>query len=495
MSLRPRTSTDTTPLPAGSHRKDRLGQVCGAAFIVLWFLTFAGSGVGAPFSGDDLMNLHGHLGRGGANLLLDNLCFWSTAYRPMGGLFYVGLYKLFGFDPLPFRLACFALLLLNLWLLYRFCHLLTRSRSAAFLATFLAAYHAWFVDLYRSSGTVYELLSYAFYFAAFDWYLSIRQAGGTPGLRQIGGICLLYVAALNAKEMAVTLPLFLLCYEAIFHVPWRQWRPAVGWWRVNGRTILSTGVLTAIYVAGKVGGDGSLADQAAYKLTISAGRYLDSFHLYLNPLLYQEHLFRDPNTIQLLLAMLAVALLFRSRAMMLAWCILLLALLPVAFIAHYSGFFLYFPMAGWALYAALLVDIPRRALLRRVAPAASVDVWNAVSLVVTTGLLAAMLAPLHTRESVKTTALFSSALPPVDTTRAQLLQLQPQMKREARVLFLNDPFPSHDYFLLFLTRLLYNDLTIHVERSNAPPRDNNGIRSYDAVFEYVNGRMLKREAP
>jgi hypothetical protein len=119
-----------------------------------WLLLFAHGGIGAEFSGDDLMNLHGHLSRGTASLIVDNLRYWSTSYRPLGGLFYVAIYRCFGFQPLPFRVACFGLLALNLSLLWRFTLRLSGRREVAFLALLLAGYHAWFIDLYYSTGTV-----------------------------------------------------------------------------------------------------------------------------------------------------------------------------------------------------------------------------------------------------------------------------------------------------------------------------------------------------
>ena len=158
-----------------------------------------------------------------------------------------------------------------------------------------------------------------------------------------GTLAVLYVCALNAKEMAVTLPVMLAAYEVIYH------RRSIR----EYRGVLVTALMTVPYVIGKLTGAGSLVETPSYRLTISPGRYLDTFHLYLNPLLYQEHVFRDPNTIQLLIAMLAVALLLRSKPLLFAWCFVLISLLPVAFIAHYAGFFLYLPMAGWSLYAAV----------------------------------------------------------------------------------------------------------------------------------------------
>src|SRR4051812_12910409 len=159
------------------------------------------------------MNLHDHLRRGPVRLVLDNLRYWSTAYRPLGGLFYVALYRIFGFHPLPFRAACFGLLALNLGLLGRFTFRLSGSREVAFLAMLLGGYHAWFVDLYYSTGTVYDLLCYAFFLGAFDVYLGIREQGRDLTWRDVAIVTVLYVCALNAKEMAVTFPVLLAIYE------------------------------------------------------------------------------------------------------------------------------------------------------------------------------------------------------------------------------------------------------------------------------------------
>ena len=158
--------------------------IAGAiAAIAAWFLYFAHGGLQAGLSGDDLSNLCGYLQKPGRDLVFDTLRFWSTAYRPLGALFYVPLYKAFGLNPLPYRIVCFAILGLNLALLYRFCARLTNSREIAFLAAFLASYHAWFVDLYYIAGTIYDLLCYSLYLGALLVYAGIRARGRTPGPR------------------------------------------------------------------------------------------------------------------------------------------------------------------------------------------------------------------------------------------------------------------------------------------------------------------------
>jgi len=458
------------------------------AAIAAWFLYFAHGGLQAGLSGDDLMNLYGYLQKPAPTQLLDTLRFWSTAYRPLGALFYIPLYKIFGMNPLPYRIACFAVLGLNLVLLYRFCFSLTNSREIAFLATFLASYHAWFVDLYYSAGTIYDLLCYSLYLSAFLVYAGIRGRGRTPGARGLIAIGVLYVLALDAKEMAVTLPLFLLLYEIIFHSSGLR-HPRV-WIAREARAIWITGAITLVYIAGKLTGPGSLIENPAYAFTISPGRFLKTFHLYLNPLLYQEHWFHDSNTAQLLIGMLAFAVWRRSRVLLFAWFWLLLTILPVSFIAHYAAFFEYLPAAGWALYAATLLVMARHAFVRllpRALPRGPM-LERTCQAVLFLGL-AAFLAPLDARQAPKALALFMSAQPPTSELAEDLSRLCPALRSGARILFVDDPFPKDSYFLFFTARLFYRDMTLDVERTQTQSTPPSECSRYDAVFEFRGGRL------
>jgi hypothetical protein len=430
----------------------------------------------ASLSGDDLSNLCRHLQRPAYDLIFDLLRFWSTAYRPLGALFYVPLYKIFGLNPLPYRIVCFAILGVNLVLLYRFCVRLTNSREIAFLATFLVSYHAWFVDLYYSAGTIYDLLCYPLYLGALLVYAGIRAHGRTPGPRELIGIGSLYVLALDAKEMAVTLPLALFLYEIIFHtVGMRNWRVWI--------TIWVTGAITLIYIAGKLTGPGSLITSPDYALTISPGRFLDTLHLYLNPFFYQEHWFHDSNTVQILIGMLVVAAGLRSRVLLFAWFWLLLTVLPVAFIGHYAAFFMYLPAAGWALYAATLLVTVRRVVVRLL-PRGEMMARTSQALLFLG--LAGFLAPLHARESAKTLKLFMSVALPSREIIEDLARLRPAVRHGARILFVDDPFP--EYFLPCATRLFYRDMTMDVERTESVPSSE--YSHYDAVFGFRGRRLI-----
>jgi hypothetical protein len=461
-----------------------------------WLLLFAHNGLWAQFSGDDLTNLHEYLSRSPVSLIVDNLRYWSTSYRPLGGLFYVALYRLFGFDPLPFRVVCFGLLALNLGLLWRFTLRLSGSREVAFLALLLAGFHAWFVDLYYSTGTVYDLLCYSFYLGAFNLYLGVRAQGLALATRHLGILTALYVCALNAKEMAVSLPVLLAAYEVIYHgralrESGRHWP-----WR-EGRGVLVTGLLTLPYVIGKLTAGGSLTENPAYRLTISPSHYLHTFHLYLNPLLYQEHVFRDANTIQLLLAMLGIALWQRSRPLLFAWCFLLVSLLPVAFMAHYAAFFLYLPMIGWSLYGAVLLVMARTLLVSLLVRLGRLQAGRVqiVSVVALPLVLSLFLAPHHRQESAKTLRNFENFQPPSRRLAEELIALRPTLPRGARVLFIDQPFAKHEYFLPFLTRLLYRDLSITVEEAPVGQGPRTGHGHYDAVFTFQQGRLVDATGP
>lgn len=437
-----------------------------ALFLVAYFFWFAGRGLRARFTGDDLMNLNFHLTPSFARLIGSNLTWWSSAYRPMGGVVYVTIYRLAGFHPMPFRVVCFALLLTNLWLLYRVCLRLTGRREIALLATLLATYHAWLVNLYFSTGTIYELLCFGFYFAAFDYYLGIRQAGKTLRPRQWIVFLALYICALDSKELAVTLPLCILFYEAIWH-------------RLKGsvRAVTISALVTLPYVIGKLSGPDSLAANPLYRPAISPSRYLHTFHLYLNVFFYQDHFFRDANTILLVAAMLALAVWRRSRPLLFAWFFILFSVLPFIFVPHYSGFFIYLPMAGWALYAATALEMLRERFAKRIPPAV-------LFLVV-----AAVLAPLHARESRKSMQVFTSADLPTTEMIAQLQRVQPKLPAGAHLFFESDPFPPKTFSLLFLGRLFYDDLSLDVARAKDGDPSEGG--HFDAVFRWDDGRLVK----
>src|SRR6266481_10020590 len=90
----------------------------GALLIGVYFLTLAGQGLGAGFTTDDLVNLSAYQNQSPAAVVKAIALYFSPSYRPLGGLFYRPLFAFAGFQPLPYRIACFLLLAGNLGLLY-----------------------------------------------------------------------------------------------------------------------------------------------------------------------------------------------------------------------------------------------------------------------------------------------------------------------------------------------------------------------------------------
>ena len=178
------------------------------------FLGFSGDGLRAYFTPDDMMNLYGAWFRP-----------LAESDRPVGALFYRALFAAFGFNPLPYRIACFAILSANLALLYVLCLKLSHSREVAALACLLGAYHAHLADLYYSTGTVFDLLCFLFYFGALALYIQVRERA----IRWLILVLALYLCALGAKEMAVTLPLFLVLYDLIYYPPAPHLSSALPW--------------------------------------------------------------------------------------------------------------------------------------------------------------------------------------------------------------------------------------------------------------------------
>ena len=170
-------------------------------------------------------------------------------------------------------------------------------------------------------------------------------------------------------------------------------------------------------------------------------------------LFYQDHFFRDGNTILLVAAMLGLALWRRSRPLLFAWFFVLFSVLPFIFVPHYSGFFIYLPLAGWALYAATVLTMLRESFARAIPPAA---LFLALALA---------LAPLHARESRTTMQVFDSAELPTSEMIAQLRRVEPSVPKGAHLFFESDPFPAKTFSLVFLVRLFYHDLTIEVARA------------------------------
>jgi hypothetical protein len=462
------------------------------AFIFSYFLLLSFDGLRAYFTSDDGMNLimmHNcftePLWRLGAHAL--QVC--TPAYRPMGGLFYRIIYAFFHFDPLPFRVACYGILTLNLILTGLLLRCLSGSWEIAAVGTLLFSYHGMLVQLFYNTGTVYDLLCATFYLIALLFYIYARSE--RPGLTgwQVVGLLFLYCCALDSKEMAASFPLVLIAYELIYYGVPTNWSIAA-WRRFRAIAILV--ILTCAFTAVKVTLPSPMTVNALYQPGLSPHLMLHNLNWYFNLLLYRRDLF-SPHTVLLVVAfMFLVSWWMRSVVMLFGLVFSLAAMLPVLIIAPRDSFVLYLPLIGWSMWAAVLL-LRARVIFASVL-FARMDFHRArlttqVALLI---CLAAVLYPIHQRK--RNDLRFSIRL-----EQSEMRDLLEQMKakfpvlpHDARILFIDDPFEPGDWGLSFLLRLEYADPTLVVARmKDMPNRGEMLRRDSQYLFAYRQGLLTR----
>lgn len=472
--------------PMKSDKFSRIAAYSIGAALFIWFVYLIRGGFTSWFDNDDLMNLHYYWSRPWPALLKANLCFWSSYYRPGGGLFYRVIYSLYGFNPLPFRIAAFVWLCLDFLLLAVVVRQLTGSRWASLLALLLLGIHPTFAAAYFDTGTIYDVLVYAFFWTAFACYVRIRQRGRVPGLAGTAFLLCLFAAALDSKEIAVLLPVAVGLYELIWHPP-ALWKPAGLWQWIcrEGRLAAVGAIFDAAFVIGKRYGPDSLWAVEAYRPHYSAAAYIQSLSHYLHELTFWPDL-KPLQMGALLAAMVAIAAASRRRDLIWAIAFILAGVLPLAFIPGRGGFAYMVPAVGWAVYVAGLLDwllellTGRHVLVRAVAQA---------SLLI---LLVFKLAPWQ-RDSIEMHAAAAHDMQHrFQRYEDQIRRLIPAPRKGARILLLSDADGYQDYDVYFLIRLLYGDPKLEAERMAVWTEHHVQVdpHHYDYVLDYVAGRFI-----
>ena len=363
-------------------------------------------------------------------------------------------------------MVCFGVLCANIWLTYCFARRLTGSREIAALACLLHAYHGSAAALYYNSGTCYDVFCFFFYFSAFLYYLRIRQTGGVPQPRQIALLVCLYIAALNSKEMAVTLPVMIGVYELLYHKG-ENWRPRIF-------TIAVLGAITAAYVIGATRGPGSLADLPGYRPVISAASYVLQTRSYLNDLIYSENAFGNPRSVAALASLFAIAWLSRDRRLKYCCLFITIGVLPIAFITPRGLYAVYIPMVGLAIFVAILLA---RAVSFAHDPRVRASLFVAAALA---------LAAIHAKNGAPNVSEISGEEHHVRDVIGQIERLYPQVPKGSRILLVKDPFEGRVWDSTFLLRLFYRDNSLVIDRA----ADRHAPEKYDYVWTFEDGKLL-----
>ena len=475
-----------------THRRRRLAF---AAFLLAYFVYFNYGGLRVHFAVDDIGNM-AHYYRGGPlALAISQFTLWRGDYRPMGGLFYLPILTFAGPNPVPYQAALLVILLANVCLIYRFARLLGAGEWAAGLAALVACYHAGLHNLYYNAACVYDVLCCFFYLAALVYYLRIRQAGRLPGARQTALFMVLFLCALNSKEMAVTLPAMLLVYEWTYHRPALRDRMALlAWLRGPARVALWAAALTALDIYGKIFGPDPLVNAEAYHPVFILRRVRDFQRLSLGDLLFGWS--SGWGGILLLWAALAY-LAWRwaqgapRPALRFLWWFLVVTPLPIEFLVGRGQACLYIPMVGWAIFLAVVfLDLAgalagvleREPLGRRLGRRGIA------------ALLAAVAIFFWARQNRQYQRVYAE---PVMASLGhqswdviqQFRAVNPRVGRGSKVAFLDDPFHSWD--MLFVAELWFRDRTldIHVERDG--PLTPQELARMDNIFTFDNGKLVQ----
>ena len=217
-------------------------QIAFLLVLAVFFCIFHAGVFKAHFGPDEMMNLYGHWQPPLWKTMFADLHFWSKTVRPMGAVYYLPAYRLFGLNPVPFSAVRCIILLVNTLVFFQLANAIMRSWWAATLAAFPIAYQATIGNLHYDGAFIYDVLCGAFYFVALLYYLHCRRRGGRGGLTigQIALFLVFYICALDSKEMAVSLPVLVLAYELLFHGRRAKVAPA-----------LAAGALTLVFILGK----------------------------------------------------------------------------------------------------------------------------------------------------------------------------------------------------------------------------------------------------
>ena len=453
----------------------------GVVLIGLYFFLFAGGGIWADFSPDDLMNLHHAQGRSLGQLAAENVLFYS-GLRPLGSLLYKSVYEIFRLSPLPLHLVCFLLAFFNLGLLFLFAARTSGSAEIGIFTALIGAFHTNFLPLYYNAGMCYDLLSFAAYYGALTYNCSIRRKNQYPTGKQSILILLLYICALNAKEISITLPIVIAAYELIYHPARRDWI------RKEGRLALLMLPVAAVYAAGKLYGPETLTQFDYYTPKVNASMYLRTLASYMDELSYRMNYFTPAKSLLFCCGLAGITLATRSRYLRFSFALLFIGLLPIALIPPRGLYAAYLPLVGlWAFGAVVLVRIREALNLLILRSEGGVFLTQ----IILFGIAAGFLIRTHTHAGAFDVEWITGQEVEIRHTIDRLAQLNLHLERGARVLIVRDKFddyPWGKWLSLYMIHLYYHDPSIGVGYCLTASE---WTGSYAAVLTYENGELTR----
>jgi hypothetical protein len=479
--------------PTKGVRITRLHHLLLGTLLAGYFFYLNWNSLSVHFALDDLSNIRYYYNTSSLQLILSQFTPWRGDYRPMGGLFYLPIFHFAELNPVPYQAILLLLMLGNVYLVQRFADLLGAGEIAAYLAALLCCYHAGLANLYYNAAFVYDVLCGFFYLAAFTYYLRIRSRGRLLSTGQTIVFLLLFLCALNSKEMAVTLPVMIVIYELLYHPPRiRNWAKVRAWIGGPGRLVLVAGLLDTVDVYGKVAGPDAMANAYGYRPVFTLSRLYDFQKNLLQDLFLAWHWVPSWSVILAtwaLLAVLAWWLPGRRPLRFLFWFLVFVPL-PIEFLPGKRGACFCLLMVGAGIFAsAVLVDVSWAAarILSKMAQLPA-PYGKAISAAI---VLAAVVFWVQEQRHYQRD-IARDQMPQLGWETWDLIQQFPKFPRPrpgSRVAFLQAPLSGNDMWGLAL--LWFHDKSVDVHVWTQGELSPQQLASKDHVYTFEN-RTLRQ---
>jgi hypothetical protein len=485
--LTPSQKDTHAPAPSGHWRK----PLCALLFVAYFFLV-SWDTLKAQFSDDEMLAIWTYWNPSPWRLLESQFMIWRGYFRPMGGLFFLPLYRVFGLNPVGYHAVLLVLLLVGAYQMYRLSRALGSGEVASAMVALLACYHGGLNNLYYNSVFVFDVLCGIFFFAALAYYARIRASGRIPSVGQTAAFLALYLCTLNSKEMGVTMPAILLAYEWFScGPPGFAWKRFAAWLRGAGRVIFWAGMLDLVFIYGKRFGQYGLMKDPSYMPVISWDRFLDFQERYIGDIFYHLPRFGWIMTLAIWAAVTYLAWRRKNHLLRFCWCYIVLTPLPLAFLIGRDQACLYVTLAGWAVMAGTLFESWLPAMTRVVAaePTFRRMEMGRVRVLVATAVMVVMALASWSYKKTEIEPGNLTIAPLTAEVLAQFRAVNPHVRPGSKVIFLEDPFNSFD--MAMIAELWFGDRRTRVRLNQKTPLPEGEIVAADAVFTWKAGKLIR----
>ena len=464
-----------------------------AVFLIGYFLYFNWGSLRVHFALDDLGNIRHYFEIPPAQRALGCFLVWRGDFRPLGALFYLSLYHFSGLNPVPYQGALLAILAANAYFAYRLVRLLGAGELPAALVALVCCYHGGLENLYYNAAFVYDAMCSCLYLAALVFYLRIRNRGRLPGAAETAVFLALVLAALDAKEMAVSLPVMVLAYEWIYHPPVKWHRASLlAWLRGPARAAWFAAVLTALDIYGKVTGPDAMTNAAGYRPVFTLER-LQQFQVALiQDLALSRSWTPGWGTIIGLYMVLLYLAWRRADRPALRWLFwyLVVTPLPIEFLpGKREACFAVIMVGAAAFVAVVFVDAAwtaARFLAGEFRPPLPPEIFLAMIVLLSACLWAAEQREIRTQVGgTPMTTLGFETWDIIEQMRASRFHPHPG----ASVVFLEDPFHSLDMYSL--ARLWFHDRSVTIHAPSQGPLTAQEVAKMDYVFTFEGRKLIR----